>query len=198
MIGLASTFLLILLAGGPKVAAHGGEDHGDQKPKTETTSKGSVLRTTRVGDYEVTVKHPPLEPGMQATGSLFVTRFATNEPVDAGAVHVAVEAEGGSITDVAVEKSSTAGGYTLNVPALTEGEYALRVTLAPDGKASTATFSDLEVHGASAASGSSASWTGWLVTALFLIVGAALFAGLVYLSVRVAGRQTFSEEAVSA
>ena len=185
-------------AGVVRVSAHGGEDHGDQKPKTETTAKGAVLRTTRLSDFEVTVKHPPLEPGTIAHGSLFVTRYATNEPVDAGNVQVALEAPGGSISEVAVAKSATAGSYALDIPALTDGGYTLRVTLTAGGKASTATFSGVEVRNGVPAAGAAASWSGFLLTSIFLIVGIGLFAALVYLSVRVAGRRTLREETVSA
>lgn len=185
-------------SGATRISAHGGEDHGDQKPKTETTDKGAVLRTTRLGDFEVTVKHPPLEPGTIAHGSLFVTRYATNEPVDAGNVQAALEAQGGSISDVVVEKSATAGSYALDMPALPDGEYTLRVTLTAGGKASTATFSGVEVRNGAPAAGAAASWSGFLLTAMFLLVGTGLFAGLVYLAVRVAGRRPLREETVSA
>lgn len=181
-----------------RISAHGGEDHGDQKPKTETTAKGAVLRTARLGDFEVTVKHPPLEPGVLTQGNLFVTRYATNEPVDAGNVQVAFDAQGGSISDVTVEKSATTGTYALNIPALTEGQYTLRVTITAGGKASTATFSGVEVRDEAAASGTVSSWSGFFLTAALLLVGIGLFAGLIYLSVRVAGRRTLGEETVSA
>lgn len=181
-----------------RISAHGGEDHGDQKPKTETNAKGVVLRTTRLGDFEVTVKHPPLEPGVLTHGSLFVTRYATNEPIDAGNVQVAFDAQGGSIVDVTVGKSTTAGSYGLDIPALTEGHYTLRVTLIAGGKASTATFSDIDVRTETAATGAASSWSGFLVTAMLLFIGIGLFAGLIYLSVRVAGRRTLREEIVSA
>jgi hypothetical protein len=197
-----AALLCVLAIGSPagvvRVSAHGGEDHGDQKPKTETTAKGAVLRTTRLSDFEVTVKHPPLEPGTIAHGSLFVTRYATNEPVDAGNVQVALVAPGGSISEVAVAKSATAGSYALDIPALTDGGYTLRVTLTVGGKASTATFSGVEVLNGAPAAGAAASWSGFLLTSIFLIVGIGLFAALVYLSVRVAGRRTLREETVSA
>ncbi len=185
-------------AGLIRVSAHGGEDHGADKPKTETTAKGVVLRTTRLGDFEVTVKHPPLKPGTIAHGNLFVTRYATNEPVDAGNVQVVLEAPGGSVSDVAAEKSATVGSYALDMPALTDGEYTLLVTLTAGGKASTATFSGVEVRNGTPASAAAASGAGLLLTAMFLIVGIGLFAALVYLSIRVAGRRTLREETVSA
>ena len=185
-------------AGLIRVSAHGGEDHGDEKPKTETTAKGSVLRTTRLGDFEVTVKHPPLEPDTIAHGNLFVTRYATNEPVDAGSVQVTLEAQNGTTLDVAVTKSATAGSYALDVPAVAEGEYTLRVTITAGGKASTASFSGVEARHESAAIGTASSWSGLMLTAMFLVIGIGLFGALVYLSVRVAGRRRLNEETVSA
>lgn len=198
----AAAFICVAAVGSSaelfRVSAHGGEDHGDQKPKTETTAKGVVLRTTRLGDFELTVKHPPLEPGTLTHGSLFVTRYSTNEPVDAGSVQVALEAQGGSISEVAVAKSTTAGSYTLDIPALTEEDYTLRVTVTAGGKASTATFSGVESRHESVATGTASSWSGFLLTAMFLIVGIGLFVGLVYLAVRVAGQRRLGEETVSA
>lgn len=197
-----AAFLCVLAicssAGATPISAHGGEDHGDQKPKTETTAKGAVLRTARLGDFEVTVRHPPLEPGVLTHGSLFVTRYATNEPIDAGNVQVAFDAQGGSISGVTVEKSATAGSYALDVPALTEGQYTLRVTITAGGKTSTATFSGVEVHNEAAANGTVSSWSSFFLTAALLLVGISLFAGLVYLSVKVVGRRTLGEETVSA
>jgi hypothetical protein len=38
--------------------AHGGEDHGDQNPKTTSNEKGTVSHSTRLGDVELMIKHP--------------------------------------------------------------------------------------------------------------------------------------------
>lgn len=57
--GLAIVFLIIAVFGNAmQIFAHGGEDHGEAKPKTETTDKGTVSRVVRLGDLEVMLKHP--------------------------------------------------------------------------------------------------------------------------------------------
>lgn len=199
LVGLLAAVLLFFLTGGTKVLAHGGEDHGDQKPKTETTSKGSVLRTAKLGDLEITLKHSPLEPDTAATGKLFITKFATNEPVDATTLLLAVESANGSTTEVPFEKSSTMGSYVVQIPALPEGGYTLRATLTAGGTTSSATFSGVEVsHQEVATSGAAGSWPQLLLATVFLLLGIALFSGLVYLAVRVVRHKPLREEAVSA
>lgn len=199
LVALLQAALLVLLAGGTKVIAHGDENHGDQKPKTETTSKGSILRTAKVGDLEITLKHLPLEPDTAATGRLFITKFATNEPVDATTLQLAVESANGSTTEIPFEKSSTTGTYVVQIPALPEGGYTLRATVGVGGTTSTATFSGVEVsHQEAATTGSTGSWLQFLLTAAFFLLGIALFAGLVYLAARVIRHKPLREETVSA
>lgn len=196
---LLPAVLLAFLAGGTNVLAHGGEDHGDEKPKTETTNKGIVLRTLRLGDLEITIRHLPLEPDTAAAARLFITRYATNEPVDATSLQVAVESSNGSIIEIPTEKGATAGTYVMQIPGLPEGGYSLRATVTSGGTTSTATFSGVEVsHQEVATAGSAASWFQFLLTGGFFLLGFALFAGLVYLAVRVVRHKPLREETVSA
>ena len=37
--------------------AHGGEDHGDEKPAATQTNANVTVRVARAGDYEITLKH---------------------------------------------------------------------------------------------------------------------------------------------
>ena len=62
------------------ILAHGGEDHGDAKPKSTANAKGVVSHSTRLGELELMVKHPSMEPDTPTTGVLFITKFETNEP----------------------------------------------------------------------------------------------------------------------
>ena len=62
------------------IFAHGGEDHGDAKPAVTSNQKGMVARTARAGEFEILLKHSPLEPDTETAAKLFITRFATNEP----------------------------------------------------------------------------------------------------------------------
>ncbi len=183
-----------------QVLAHGGEDHGDEKPKAPTIAAGTVSRTARLGDVEILLKYPSLEPDTATTASVFVTKFATNESV--GDANPAVEIEsanGGSVTEIAVEKTDAGGSYILKIPAFAEGAYTIRVKTTVGGKTDTATFSGVEVaHQETAATDSSGSWLQTLFIGFLLIVGLALFGGLIYFAVRVIKTAPVSEETVSA
>lgn len=199
----AAALLLALMLGlsgtAVPVFAHGGEDHGDEKPKTATTVKGTVSRTSRLGDFEITLKHPVFEPDSATAARLFVTEFATNEAVSDVVPTMEIESSSGSVTQVAVEKTDIAGTYVLEVPALGEGSYTIRTNLKSDKGSNTATFSGVEVAHPSAET--AAVGTGWLGTALLFLVGAivlGLFAGLFYFAWRMAGEKQVREETVSA
>jgi len=179
------------------VSAHGGEDHGDEKPTTETTAAGSVVRTTRLGEFELTLKHVPIAPATPAHATLFVTNYTSNEPVASGEIQIAIDGQDVPTANATVARSTALGIYSIDLPALREGEYTIRVTVTDGGKASSATFSGIQVQTA-AAVGQATSWPQILLTGGFLFVGIALFAALVFLSVKVARRRPITEEAVTA
>lgn len=196
---LLLSIALGLFGNASPVLAHGGEDHGDEKPKTATTTAGAVTRTTRLGDFEVTLKHSLLEPDAATTGRLFVTRFATNEPVGDANPAIEIESAKGALTEVPVEKTDAAGSYTVKIPALPEGAYTVRVKINAGGSTNTATFSGVEVaHQEAAAESGGSSWLQTALTALLGLIAFALFAGLVYFAVRVVKNKPLGEETVSA
>lgn len=193
--------LAMLLTLGANVFAHNGEDHGDEKPKAATVVKGAVTRSARLGEYELTLKHPALEPDTATAARLFITKYQTNEAVgiDSAAPGVELEAPGGAITKATVEKNDAPGSYTVKIPALAEGSYTVRVGLKTDKGNDTATFSGVNVARPAAEDGASAS--SWLGTILFylavaLILG--LFGVLFYFAWRMAGGKRIGEEAASA
>lgn len=197
--GLAVALLLsvvVLLDGGSRAFAHGGE--GDEKPQVQTTGKGSVTRSARIGDFEVLLKHSKLEPDTAMQGSLFVTKFETNEPVGGSDIIVEIESADGSVATLPVEKTETAGSYKLMIPAVPEGTYTMRVKLTTGAKVDTASFSGVKFeHPAAETSGSG---TAWLITILFVLSGIfvfGLFAGLVYFVWRWADREQVSDEAIT-
>jgi hypothetical protein len=198
-----ATALLLSLAlsffgNAAQVFAHGGEDHGDEKPKTATTTAGTVTRSTRLGDFEITLKHAPLEPDAATAGRLFITRFATNEPVGDANPAVEIESANGAVTEIPVEKTDAVGSYTVKIPALPEGAYTIR-TKAAGGKTNTATFSGVEIaHQEAAVDASSSSWTQTALMAVLFLFALALFGGLAYLALRVFKNKPLGEETVSA
>lgn len=197
---LLLTLTFIIFGSGTQAFAHGGEDHGDEKPKTSTTTAGTVSRTTRLGDYEVTLKHSALEPDAATSARLFITKFATNEAVSDAAPTMEIESANSSVTPVVVEKTDTAGSYTLKIPALAEGKYTIRTSLKTSKGSNTATFSDIEIaHSEAETVGNTAST--WIGTALLFLAGAVvlgLFGILFYFAWRMAGEKQIEEETVSA
>ncbi len=182
------------------VSAHGGEDHGDEKPKVPTTAAGTVSRTSRLGDFEVMLKHPLLEPDTAAAGQLFITKFATNEPFSDANPAIEIEpANGGSVTEIAVERTDAGGSYVLKIPAFTEGAYTIRVKANVGGKIDTTTFSGVEIaHQEVAAASGGGSWLQTLLTGFLLIIGLTLFGGLIYFAVKIIRNTPVIEETVSA
>ncbi len=190
---------IALLASPLSIFAHGGEDHGEAKPKTETTDKGMVLHTTRVGDLEVMLKHERLTPDAGNAARLFVTRFETNEASADVAPAVEIESANGAVTQATVEKTETAGSFTVKLPPLAEGTYLIRAKLTHGGETDTATFSGVEIaRQAAAADASGSSWTQTALMILLFLVALALFGGLAYFARRVFKNKPLAEETVSA
>jgi cobalt-zinc-cadmium efflux system membrane fusion protein len=75
-------FSLSLLFSSTFIMAHGGEDHGDSKPKASGTPK-NYFAVTAVSDvYELIVKYEPIKPNEDTHFKLFVSDFESNKPVD--------------------------------------------------------------------------------------------------------------------
>lgn len=182
------------------ILAHGGEDHGDQKPTTVANAKGTVSHTTRLGEIEMMLKHPELVPDTATSGKLFFTKFETNEPVDKVSPAIEIESADGSITQAAVEKTDDAGIFSVKIPALPQGTYVVRAKVTTKGETDTGTFSGVEVKPESTGSvgGDGFSWLrNVLIGTIFLIV-IALFGLLVYFVLRFSASDQIDKETVSA
>ncbi len=182
-----------------QVFAHGDEDHGDEKPKTATTTAGTVSRTARLGDFEIMLKHSPLEPGTAMPGKLFITKFATNEPADNASPAVEIESASGAVTEIPIEKTGAVGSYTVKIPALPEGAYTIRTKATVGGKTNTVTFPGVEIaHQEAAEALSNGSWSQTALMAMLFLVALGLFGGLAYFARRVFKNKPLGEETVSA
>lgn len=199
---LVSCLLIMLFALSIDVRqtdAHGGEDHGDEKPKTAQNVQGIVSHTARLGDLEVMVKHPVLEPDTAITARLFVTKFATNEPADKVEPSVEFESSNGAVAHGILERTDSVGRYILRIPALPEGAYTVRVRIAYEGETDTATFAGVQVEHPTA--GSLSNGVSWLERGLLFTVGAivlGLFGILFYFIWKMAGKPHVHDETVSA
>ncbi len=182
------------------ILAHGGEDHGDQKPATVANAKGTVSHITRLGEIEVMLKHPEMVPDTATSGKLFFTKFETNEPVDKVAAVIEIESADGSVTQATVEKTDDAGIFSVKIPALQQGTYVVRAKVTTKGETDTATFSGIEVKPESTglAGLDGFSWLrNMLIGTIFLVV-IALFGLLVYFVLRFSASDQIDSETVSA
>ena len=197
---LLLSFTLGLFGNATQVLAHGGEDHGEAKPATATTTAGTVTRSVRLGDFEIMLKHSPLEPDAAATGRLFITKFATNEPADNASPAIEIESASGAVTQNPVEKTGAAGSYVVRIPALTQGTYTIRTKLTHGGETDTATFSGVEIahQEAMAAETGSSSWTQTALMIMLFLIALGLFGGLAYFARRVFKDKPLGETTVSA
>jgi len=189
----------VVLVNAPQIFAHGGEDHGDAKPKSTANSSGTVSHASRVGDYEVLIKHALLLPDTPTAGRLFITDFATNGPEGSTEPSVEIESANGVVTIAEVEKSESIGSYFVKIPALPEGTYILRAKVTYKGGTDTATFAGVSVL--DPAVENNADGVSWLQTALLFLVGAvvlSLFGTLLYFVWHLADDGRVSKETATA
>lgn len=191
--------LLLSLIVVPQVWAHGGEDHGEQKPVTAQTNANLTLRVIRVGDYEVTLKHPQLEPDKELAARIFVTRFENNEPIKDAKVVLSVEGES-SPKQITATETDTAGLYEVKLPPMPQGDYKLIARLEISGSSLTADFGSTQVRVAVPETpADSATWarTALIVLGVLLLL---VFLGVLVLFALRYGRRAKSveEETVAA
>ena len=140
---LSTLLAMTMGGGGAQVFAHGGEDHGDQKAPVVSKGTNMIVRVARVGDLEVVIKDPPIEPDKETAARIFITRFATNEPVSGAKVVVVLQ--GNAPVEVSAVPSSTAGMYEVKLPPLPQGQYKLLARIEHDGENKTAEYGSLAV-----------------------------------------------------
>lgn len=189
---------LLILGSNFQVFAHVGEDHGDSKPKTAVSDKGTVSYTSRIGELELMIKHPAIEPDTATLARLFITKYSTNEAADKVTAVIEIESPSGAITQVAVEKVDAAGSYNLKIPALLEGSYTMRAKITYGGETDTATFSGVTVAHPAAEATTGITWLRSILMVLVTTVLLALFAALAYFVWRSADEGEIRNKTVSA
>jgi hypothetical protein len=157
---------------GATVFAHGGEDHGDQKPQTVSPGTNMIVHVGRAGDFEVVIKHAPIEPDKEMVARVFVSRFANNEPVAGTKPVVTLTSDGSSPVELTATANATPGMYEVKLPPLPKGQYKLAARVDYNGETKTAAFSALEVAPQPVAvSATIASWARTALIVLGVVVG---------------------------
>ncbi|MGH9947522.1 MAG: hypothetical protein ACRD6X_10000 [Pyrinomonadaceae bacterium] len=144
------------------------------------------------------VKHPAMEPDKPTTGSIFITKYETNEPFKLADAKLEVESASGTVFNATVAAGEQAGTYSVIFPAMPSGVYKMRANVSHDGETDTATFSGIEVKPSPlTAEGGTSLFAKLVIGVLFSLVIFLLF-GLVYFVWRFAAGPGVNEEALSA
>lgn len=199
--GFAIVALLVALVMPSATAlAHGGEDHGEKQAPAVSTGMGTIVHTTRVGDLEVVIKHPPVEPDKEIAARLFLTHFATNEPVGGAKLVVVLAGESGApIEAVATAAGTTPGMYEVKLPPLPKGQYKLAARVDHDGKVETAEYGAIQVVPQPVQStGSVATWARTALLVLATLIGLGLVGAIIYRMTLRAQRERLKEETATA
>lgn len=136
--------IIALLGTNTMIFAHGGEDHGDKPAAVVATGPGMQTRTARAGDFEVMLKSLPIIPDKELTARIFVTRYATNEPVQGAQIAVTI-GDGGTIPEIIATAGSTPGAYEIKLPPLPQGDYKLQARVTVKGDTQTAQYGVVKV-----------------------------------------------------
>ncbi len=153
---------------------------------------------SRVGDFEVAIKHPPVEPDKEIAARVFVTRFETNEPVSKAQVFLAF-GDGGGAPEVAASASSTPGIYEVKLPPLSKGQYKLIARLDVNGTSGTAQYGAIEVTlDPPAAVENASAWARTALIALALLLGLGAAGLVAYRFIQNARRDRVKGAAVAA
>ena len=75
-------FFLSLIFNSALATGHGGEDHGDSKPKASVTPKNYFTSTGISDVYELLVKYEPIEQNEDTHFKIYVSDFKSNKAVD--------------------------------------------------------------------------------------------------------------------
>lgn len=165
---------LILLALPSASSAHEGHEDGAKKAAVAADS-GMIARTVRVGDYEVMMKHPALEPLHEHSARLFTTRYASNEPIKEATANLIIAAKGKEPIKVAAKPSARAGEYELTLPPLDSGNYSFSVVVKIGGVEQTASYGAVAIETSKPAAAGNLTDTRnallWSLGVLLLTVG---------------------------
>lgn len=191
---------IILFGNASQILAHGGEEETAPTVKTGGTEQ---VRTVRINDFEVTMKNAAIEPDTAASARIFLTRFATNEPVTNAKVWLTIERQNNQTDDIEAVAADTPGTFLVTLPPIPQGTVRFRVRVEAAGATANASLGDINIAHDEAAAASDgvvvSSWGGAALIAFVFALVLMLLGGLVYFVWRFAGEgEPAREETVSA
>ena len=181
------------------VNAHGGEDHSEKKAPTVSTGTNMIVRAEHVGDLEVTIKHPPLEPDKELAARVFVTRYGTNEPITGAKVVLVFTAADGIPVEAAAAPSNTPGIHEVKFSPMPRGDYTLAARVEVGGATQAVEFGAIKVAPLPPpAAADESSWARTALLALGMLVGLGFLGLVLYRAAAPARRDRIKGEAATA
>lgn len=170
-----SVAFLLILSLFTVVKAHGGEDHGDEKPVAAPVAGQADARLARAGNIEVLVKYPPPKLGEVAHLRIFLTDASSNAAVEGVKVSVRAISKNSSGETVVAEAGAQAGIYEAHVTFPEAGDYKLEIGLTGANLNDQVTIDGIKIAAPDSASAPTASDNrlimGLTVLLVFAIVG---------------------------
>ena len=194
-----AVFALALTFSNHTVYAHGGEDHSQDKAPVVSTSANMVVRTARVGDLEVTLKHRPVEPDKEFAARVFLTRYETNAPVEGAKVFVVIAGGSGSPVEATAAPGNAPGIYEAKLPPTPQGDYTLAMRFETGGATQTVEYGLLRVAQLPPpATTNESTWARTALIALGALIGLGFLGLIIHRATVTARRNRGNEEAATA
>lgn len=121
---MRTLIIALLLYAAPTHLAwtHGDEDHGGPAPApVPMSAEDSATESASSETFELVIKHTLLSPGKEETLKLFLSDFATNQPVEKAQIELT--AKGAGEAKAAVTESEIHGIYEGKISFPLKGEY---------------------------------------------------------------------------
>jgi hypothetical protein len=128
---------VLLLGQSPMVLAHGGEDHGDQKPVAPAAGQMNT-KLAKAEGFEVLVKYPTPKPAEDTLLRVFVTDSKTNAPIAgvnvAMVLNLAGKTETATVSSFGVVHADSNAAEAVATPTDTPGIYEAHVVFPEVGQ----------------------------------------------------------------
>ena len=120
----------VLLISALPALAHEGEVHDEPATKAPLPLPGAGLRAIGAAteNFEVVIKHSPLDPNKEGALTLYLSDYRTNAPVSSDA-QVQIDAPDAGISGLRAERTESPGVYKVAFKVPHQGTYTLIVNV---------------------------------------------------------------------
>lgn len=187
MLPVCALLLFLVISVGAQHDHDHGHDHGSDEAASVSVGATSETRSARVGDYEITMKNPALEPDTETSARLFLTWAQTNAPIANGKIVITIESANNPVLEINAEPDAKlAGSYSAKLPAIPAGETKIEARFTVGSNTETADFGVVDIHSKSE-TGTFGGLTDSLPMVLFAVAALtvlSLIGGLIWFGAR--------------